>query len=147
MNTNQAAINYPILLVSRLSLACLRHMSFVPKNQTCIWLCSVPYGMSAIGWSMSLSDMPCPCFNFPCFTAFYEIIARMKWLITNAFQIDVKLEFFIRRNIFMNVASGFRQPTYLSSTLYIQICLLCIRDQRVYYGGICIHATLLLCSS
>lgn len=78
MNKNQAAINYTILLVSRLFLVCLSHMSSVPKNQTCIWLCSVSYGMSAIGWSMSLSDMPCPCFNFPRFAVLYRIIAWMK---------------------------------------------------------------------
>jgi hypothetical protein len=32
MNTNQAAINYPILLVSRLSLACIRHEFCAQKS-------------------------------------------------------------------------------------------------------------------
>ena len=119
----------------------LRHMSFVPKNQTCIWLCSVPYGMSAIGWSMSLSDKPCPCFNFPCFTALYEIIARMMWLITNAFQTDAKLTFLYQTNLYecwlwISLAYLFQQHM-----VYLDLFVM------YNYGGFCIHTSSLLCSS
>ena len=119
----------------------LRHMSFVPKNQTCIWLCSVPYGMSAIGWSMSLSDKPCPCFNFPCFTALYEIIARMMWLITNAFQTDAKLTILYQMNLYecwlwISLAYLFQQHM-----VYLDLFVM------YNYGGFCIHTSSLLCSS